>query len=178
MSEVTDNDKHDLSHAPVWEVINSLQTLNSLRLCNRKLESVASESLFEEIVLEFTETSHAKMAAVAQYPTRRKQVCELRTIPKAISGSLLNRWDTCYLHGGHEVNITRHFEHFYKYDGGVYSESTSDTSSGDSLICYPGKDAFDTTYAEYEKAYQHQRKFCPKAKGLLQTAIGCFPNLR
>ena len=68
-----------------------LGTLRSLRLANQNLCKVASEYLFEELTLYFTEASHAKMIAIAKHPFYSACVRSIEIAPKAIFGPFLDR---------------------------------------------------------------------------------------
>lgn len=55
--------------------------LKSLRLCNKIISSASSVYVFKEIVLYFTEGSHARMKAIANKPMLSKHVRTIRIVP-------------------------------------------------------------------------------------------------
>ena len=73
------------------EYKKDLATLRSLRLANWELSGIASQYLFEEVTLYFTEASHVKTMAIAQHSTYRSYVRSLRIAPKAIKVPCLTK---------------------------------------------------------------------------------------
>lgn len=155
---------------PEAGVLNKdLGTLRSLRLANRKLSEVASEYLFEELTLYFTEASHAKMLAIAQHPTYSACVRKLGVSPKAIFGPFMDRnafgqWfrrERCLVLDDHNHGFARYF----------YVPKR--------LKYLPTKEAgvIDFHHAEYTILYRKQEELFRKAGDILETAIRCFSRL-
>lgn len=131
-----------------------LGTLRSLRLANRELCHVASQYLFEELTLYFTEASHVKMMAIAQHPTYRAYPRLLCISSKPICGPYLYRdafrqWFRGYCF------IPQHMSYLRGKKSG----------------------AIDFHHGAYTSMYNDQERLLPKAGDFLKTAIGCFPRL-
>lgn len=160
--------RHILDTAPATTV-NRLATLKSLRLCNKKLAVTTAEFVFEEVVLHFTEKSHARLDAVSQHPYRN-HVRVLQIVPKFISGPLLlkkgfGRW----LRGQRTL-----------MDNGLISYANQDYPGP---LIMPGcvkisRKAIDFHYKEYVSLHVRQQELFATAEGILQAAIGRLPQLK
>ena len=145
-----------------------LNTLRSLRLASQQLSEVASEYLFEELILFFTEASYAKMMAVARHPTYSSYVQSLGISPKAIFGPFLDK------------------EAFGKWlCGERWYIIGDDYRIGrplciqELLECSPMErfGIVDCHHAQYTSLYNKQERLSDKAGDLLKTAVCCFSRL-
>ena len=127
-------------------------TLRALRLTNTNLSKIASEYLFEDVTLYFTEASHAKMMAIAQHPFYSSCVRSLGIAPQAIFGTYL--------------------------DGDAFKQR-SHLMRG--MLTAGGRSMgfFDIPYhhAGYTSLYKQEERLLDKAGDLLKTAFGRFSRL-
>ena len=148
---------------------NRLETLKSLRLCNKRLSVNTAEALFEEVVLQFTELSHSKFEAISQHPYK-DYVRVLHIVPKAISGPLLPKTEFGRWLRGRRTLIN---DPLIAYAGLSYA---------DHLIMPDGvkmsQKAVDYHYAEYSSIHAEQQKLFVTAEDVLQAAIGRLPHLK
>ena len=163
VSQVARSDVYDPKQG---ELKKDLGTLRSLRLASRKLSEVASEYLFEEITLYFTEASHAKMMAIAQHPTYCTYVRTLGISPKAIFGPFLDRaafgeW----IHRARPLvldDVSAGYFHVPQRMAYLYAK----------VAC-----VMDFHHTEYTLLYNKQEDLFLKAGDLLKIAIGRFSRL-
>lgn len=148
-------------------VRKDLGTLRSLRLANKDLCDVASEYLFEEVTLYFTEASHAKMTAIAQHPTYSTCVRTIGIAPKAIFGPFLNRNE-----------FGKWFQHERSLvTGPGYSEGCFMKPHRMAYLRTGEPSVIDFHHAKYASLYKKQEHLFAKVGDLLKTAIGCFSRL-
>ncbi|CAF9940149.1 hypothetical protein IMSHALPRED_001770 [Imshaugia aleurites] len=149
--------------------VNRLATLKSLRLCNKKLAAMTAEFVFEEVLLHFTEGSHAKLAAISQH-SYRNHVRVLQIVPKAISGPLLQKKEFGRWLRGKRTLI----------DNPIVSYAGQD-HSGPLIMpdCVKlSRKAINFHYKEYSSLHAEQQKLFTTAQDILQAAIGRLPQLK
>lgn len=144
-----------------------LGTLRSLRLANQELCNVASEYLFEEVTLYFTEASHTKLMAIAQHPTYSACVRTIGIAPKAIFGPYLDR---------HEFGQWFNHERSLVMSDG-YSEGCFMKPHRMSYLPIGESKVIDFHHAKYTSLYRKQEQLLVKAGNLLKIAVGCFSRL-
>lgn len=144
-----------------------LGTLRSLRLANRNLCRVASEYLFEELTLYFTEASHAKMMAIAKHPNYSACVRSMGISPKAIFGSFLDR--DAFGQWFHQARSLVRCD--------AYSEGYFYIPERMAYLQMKDGSVVDLHHAEYTSLYKKQEQLFVKAGDFLKTAIGCFSRL-
>ena len=149
------------------EYRKDLGTLRSLRLANQELCNVASEYLFEEVTLYFTEASHVKLMAIAQHPTYSACVRTIGIAPKAIFGPYIDRTE---------------FGQWFCHErclvmGDGYSEGCFMKPHRMSYLPTGESKVIDFHHAEYTLLYRKQEQLSAKAGEFLKTAVGCFSRL-
>ena len=142
---------------------HDMGTIRSLRLASRAFSVFASERLFAEVVLFFTESSHAKMTAIAQHPIYSKHVRSLKICPKPIFGPLLNR------------------DEFGRW---LRNQRSLVDRNGWFLARVPPAERphisasmADYHHGQYSSLYQEQERLFANAGSLLLTAVSRFSRL-
>ena len=148
---------------------NRLETLKSLRLCNKALSVNTAEAVFEEVVLHFNPLSHSRLEAISQHPYK-DYVRVLHIVPKAISGPLLSKKEFGRWLRGRRTLIDNPL---VRYAGLGYATHLS-MPDGVKI----SRRAVDFHYAEYSSIYAEQQKLFTTAEHILQTAIGRLPQLK
>ena len=144
------------------------KNIRSLRFVNKRLSLIASEYLFEKVLLNFHAASYQKMVAIAQHPIYRAHVRRLRIKPKAIPGPLLDRQQfENWLHG--ERNLLGDQRLSY-VNGGYYLHVRRD-------VWEQMSPHLDDAYYDYKHVYMDQVKFQPNAEAMLQSSICRFAGL-
>lgn len=149
------------------EFKKDLGTLRSLRLANRTLSKVASEYLFEELTLYFTQASHTKMMAIAQHPTYSACVRSIGIAPKAIFGPFLDR--NAFGQWFHQARP------LVLCDG--YHEGYFHVPERMRYLLTEEARVIDFHHTEYKSLYEKQEQLFAKAGDFLKIAIGCFLRL-
>ena len=153
---------------------NRLETLKSLRLCNKRLSVNTAEALFEEVVLHFTDLSHSRLEAISQHPYK-DYVRVLHIVPKAISGPLLSKKEFGRWLRGRRTLID---DPLIRYAALGYPG----LGSAGHLIMPNGlnisQKAIDFHYAEYSSVHAKQQKLFATAEAVLQAAICHLPQLK
>ena len=164
----TNGKEDELEMIPTMRV-NRLATLKSLRLCNKKLAVMTAEYIFEEVLLHYTEESHAKLEAISQHDYRRF-VRVLHLVPKAISGPRLQKKEFGRWLRGKRTLI----------DNALVSYAGQDYAGPLSILDYVkiSRKAINFHYKEYSSLHADQRKLFATAEGVLQAAIGRLPQLK
>lgn len=142
---------------------HDMGTLRSLRLASQTLSVFASERLFAEVVLFFTEASHAKMTAIAQHPIYSKYVRSLIICPKPISGPLLSRY---------EFRSWLRAERSLVDVAGVFHDRVRPADRG-----HISTTVADYHYGQYSSLYEEQERLLSNAGSLLLTAVSRFSSL-
>ena len=158
----------------VFKTVNRLETLKSLRLCNKRLSVNTAEAVFEEVVLHFTALSHSRLEAISQHPYK-DYVQVLHIVPKAVSGPLLSKEEFGRWLRGRRTLIDNPLI-FYAglgypcldYDGQLIMPHGVKIS----------RKAVDFHYAEYSSIHAKQQKLLAKAEDVLEAAISRFPHLK
>ena len=158
----------------VFRTVNRLETLKSLRLCNKRLSVNTAEALFEEVVLHFTDLSHSKLEAISQHPYK-DYVRVLHIVPKAISGPLLSKKEFGrWLHG----RRTLIDDPLIRYTGlgspGLGFAGHMIMPNGLNI----SRKAINYHYAEYSSIHAKQQKLFATAEAVLQAAICHLPQLK
>ncbi|MCJ1452246.1 hypothetical protein MMC28_002588 [Mycoblastus sanguinarius] len=143
-------------------------TLKSLRLCTRKLAIVTAEYIYEEVHLYFTETSHAKMVAIANHPIYNSHDHQLRIMPKEISGPLLTKEEFGLWLRGKRMLISG--QNLTYINGGRYLDIPKSIKLSEKVV--------DRHYEQYNMLSGQQKKLFPRAESSLQAAVGRFLNLK
>ncbi|KAF6231607.1 hypothetical protein HO173_010139 [Letharia columbiana] len=164
----TKGKREDLDTEPGM-TINRLATLKSLRLCNKKLALMTAEFVFEEVLLHFTEESHAKLEDISQH-TYRKHVRVLHIVPKAISGPLLQKKEFGQWLRGERTLIDNPLVLYVgqDYAGPLVMPDCAKIS----------RKAIKFHYKEYSSLHAEQQKLFSTAEGILQAAVGRLPQLK
>ena len=161
----------------LFRTANRLDTLKSLRLCNKRLSVNTAEAVFEEVVLHFTHLSHSKLKAISQHPYK-DYVRVLHIVPKAISGPLLSRKEFGRWLRGERTLID---DPLVRYAGQGYHGLGYQGSDGH-LIMPNGHDisrqTIDFHYAEYFSIHAKQQKLFATAETVLQAAVCHLPKLK
>lgn len=157
-----------------FRTANRLETLKSLRLCNKRLAVNTAETLFEEVVLHFTELSHSRLEAISRHPYK-DYVRVLHIVPKAISGPFLPKKEFGRWLRGRRTLIDNPL---ICYAGRGYAG----LSYAGCLIMPEGveisRKAVDFHYKEYSSIHAEQQKLFVTAENVLQAAIGRLPQLK
>lgn len=154
----------DFVYYPQYHVgRRDMGTLRSLRLASQALSVFASERIFAEVVLFFTESSHAKMTAIAQHPIYSKYVRSLKICPKPIFGPLLNRDEF-----GSWLRTERSL---VDYDGWFLERVQPAKRPHISAT------VADYHYGQYSSLYKEQERLFSNAGSLLMTAVSRFSRL-
>lgn len=149
--------------------VKRLATLKSLRLSNKKLAMTTAEFLFEEVLLHFTERSHAKLEAISQH-TYKDYVRVIHIVPKTISGPLLQKKEFGqWLRGRRTLIDNERIEYTARgYPGPLVMPNGVKIS----------RKVINFQYKEYSSLQARQRKLFATAEGVLQAAIGRLPQLK
>lgn len=157
-----------LSELAEDEYWGTFPDLKSMRICNKTISFAASKYVFREILLHFTEASHAKMKAIAQHPVHSKHVRDLRIMPKELCGPFLDREEFGRWLRGHRTLLG--------IPGTSYKTTGRYIRIPESVeLC---SHIINSHYAQYSSIYKAQEGFFPSAQILLQAAVGCLPNLK
>ena len=158
----------------VFKTVNRLETLKSLRLCNKRLSVNTAEALFEEVVLHFTDLSHSKLEAISQHPYK-DYVRVLHIVPKAISGPLLSKKGFGRWLRGRRTLID---DPLIRYTG----LGSPGLGFAGHMIMPNGlntsRKAINYHYAEYSSIHAKQQKLFATAEAVLQAAICHLPQLK
>lgn len=141
--------------------------LISLRLCNKTLSAIASEHLFQEIVVHLNEDSNSKLEAVATNPNLRGKVRRLQIASKDFSGPLYKRRN--FERWLKEKRTSTNDMSRYSYISRAYAEIPEDFELSSSAV--------EFFYDQYSSRHKRQSDFLVTAEKTLEYAIGRFPNL-
>ena len=154
--------------------VKRLETLKSLRLCNKRLSVDTAEAVFEEVVLHFTALSHSRLEAISQHPYK-DYVRVLHIVPKAVSGPLLSKKEFGRWLRGERTLIDNPLI-FYAGLGYPWLGYNGQLNMPNGVEI--SRKAVDFHYAEYSSIHAKQQKLLAKAEDVLQAAVSRFHHLK